>query len=308
MADNIPANVFDATEYLQWRDVILPVQDWSHRFSHQAIEHHIIYRAGVAIDMMGAQGRVFSYVLPLRNGISKAPFQNAFTGIYYRLYDAYRNKDAGDLIDPVHGPVWAVPGEWDAHTDPNGLDGVEVRLTFREDTPVDGAREDSPPTFAEILTESKSLDDEIQTVDWERPEEVTNTTDLLSAGAGLISQVNRMKEKLGATYLSVVNKIDKLEMQLEELMSTNDPAINDLRLKIRKFRSNLTNAANEPPNEKGKIVSRVVESDTTVTALAAAYGMDLSDFLRLNPGLARNPYVKAETTIRVIKNSKKRTR
>jgi hypothetical protein len=302
-----PAHVFEAMEYLQWRDVLLPVQDWEHRFAHDTVQHHIIYRSGVAIDMLGAQARTFSYVLPLRQGILRAPFSNAFTAIYYRFYEAYRDKTADTLIDPVHGAIWAVPGEWNAATTPEGMDGVSVRVSFTEDVPVDGAKTDSPPTFDGVEGEAASFDEEIAAIQWTREVMPEPTTDPLSAITGFGQQVNRSIEKSKAHFSRIAQKANEAESTCEELQRNGVPGMNGPRLAARKLRVDATRVANASPiDAPGQVISIVLDAPKSLVQIARDTGMEISELIRLNAGIARLPFVAAGVPIFVTRKRKRR--
>lgn len=307
MADE--QHVFEAMEYLQWRDVLLPCMEWEHRFAHESVQHHIIYRAGVAIDMLGAQGRTFSYVLPLRQGILQAPFTNAFTGIYYRFYEAYRDKSPDTLIDPVHGALTAVPGEWNASADPGGMDGVTVRVTFTEDTGIDGAATDQPPTFENLEGQAADLDEETAAVPWKRDTPPLPTTDPLSAASGLLQQGTRMIERTKAQFTAVAQRAQEVESAAQELETTSGGAVktNSVRLAARKLRLDATRAANSAPQDlPGAVISTTLEAPKTLLQICSETGMDLADLIRVNAGIARAPFVAAGTTIFIVKKRKRR--
>jgi hypothetical protein len=303
-----PLNVFAEMEILQWRDVILPCSDWSHRFAHDTIQHHIIYRAGVAIDMLGAQARTFSYLLPLKQGILRAPHRNAFTSTYYRLYEAYRDKSPDTLIDPVHGPIMAVPGEWDASTTAtDGMDGVVVRVTFTEDVPVDGAKADKPPTFGGLAQSAKSLDDETAVVNWKRPTPIPKLSDPLSIASGVLQQGNRLIEKTRAYPKAIANRANEIEEACEDLDRQGVPGTNGIRLAARKLRVDSTRLSEAAPGDvPGLVMQITVDTPKTAAEIARENGMDLADLIKMNAGIAKGPFVTPGSSIFVTRKRRRR--
>ena len=301
-------SIFAAAQILEFRGVLLPCTDWEHRFAHEKAQHHIIYRDGVAVDQLGGQGRTFSYVLMFDEGIIKSPFLHAFTKLYWDFYRAYSNKDAGDLIDPIHGPIWAVPGEWNGNADISSQSGVKVRVTFTEDKPVDGTNTDTVPTFAGLLQASGSLDTEAATVAWKRPEDIPTLKDPLTAARGVVDQVNRAKGRGKSTFLSVADKANQLEVAADDLGSDGGPKANAVRNAARTLRLQALQAAENPPQHLAVQVQEItLKTPRLIASLAADSGMDIAQFLQMNPGCARGGAVPAGTTIRTIKG-KRRTR
>jgi hypothetical protein len=303
-----PRNVFKQMELLQWRDVLLPFSEWEHRFAHESVQHHIIYRAGVAIDMLGAQGRTFSYVLPTKEGIAKSPYLNAFTNIYYRFYESYRDKSADDLIDPVHGAIWAVPGEWNASsTAVDGQDGPMVRVTFTEDVPVDGAATDQPPTFEGLEEMASNLDADVAAVAWNRPTPILPTSDPLSIASGILQQGSRTIEKTQAHFLAVADRAGEVEEACEDLDRKGIPGTNALRLSARKLRVDSTRLAKTPPADvPGLIMTMTTEAPKTITDILRETGMDMADLLKMNAGIAKNPIIAPGTQIFVTRKRRRR--
>jgi hypothetical protein len=269
-------HAFEALEYLQWRGITLPVSDWEHRFAHEKAEHHIIYRAGVAIDQMGAQGRTFQYVLPLKQGVAKAPYHDAFTSIYFKLYWAFQDKSPGTLIDPVHGVINAVPGEWNAQASANSdMDGPTVRVTFIEDTDVDAATKDKVPTFSSLERSAVSLDDAVAVIPWDRPVPIPKTSDPLSIASGVLQQGSRAIEKTQAYSMAVANRAGEVEEACEDLDRRGIPGTNGTRLAARKLRVDSTRL------------------------------MDLADMLRMNAQIAKNPIIAPGTSIFVTRKRRR---
>jgi uncharacterized protein YdcH (DUF465 family) len=301
-------NAFASLENMQWRDVILPVADWEHRFAHEKAEHHIIYRNGVAIDQLGSQGRTFSYLLPMKQGIARKPFHDAFVDIYFRLYSAFLDKSADTLIDPVHGAILACPGEFNATaTTQDGLDGPTVRVTFIEDTPSDGVLPDKVPSFSKLTRDSNSLDDEVAVVPWDRPTPILPTSDPLSILSGILQQGSRMIEKTQAHFMAVADRANEVEEACEDLDRKGIPGTNALRLSARKLRVDSTRLANTPPADvPGLILTMTTEAPKTITDILRETGMDMADLLKMNAGIAKSPIIPAGTQIFVTRKRRRR--
>ena len=282
-------NVFAGLPVLEFRGIQLPCVDRTHQFQHEQAPHHVLYRDGVAVDMLGAQGRTFRYSVPMRDGVTaghKALFSTGLTA----LYEAFRDKTPGFLVDPVHGRVLVVPGTWDEVATPSkGLDGVDLTLTFVEHSPIDEVWADDPPTVEGVTAEAKSLDDAVAKTPWTvqqpAPQSAVNP---LSAVSGAINQVNRAREQTRAAVLSVAMRANEIEEASEKLGVAGEPT----RLAARRLRLDAERNANDPPTSPSDIKREVIKSTIGLVELARNLGMTVRELLDLNPNLSRSPRVQ----------------
>ena len=263
-----------------------PVTSRRHEVRPHTFESFIVYRDGEYVEIMGQSGRIFSYVVPMRSGISTAGYWRQFEKVY-ALFDSYRKPEARTLVDPVWGEILATPGAWSDELDAQIRDGVNVSLTFKEHTPIGESIDQRPPTLQTVEDEAASLDDEVSVTPWtvQAPAPSGSATDPLSAAAALINQVNYTRDRFNANILSVSSHALKVERAAEKLGVEGEPA----RKAARKLRIDSERLATAPPREKAGVVVQVVESaPKTISQLAAEIGITVEELLRLDANLARS--------------------
>src|SRR3954471_16280490 len=95
-----------------WRDQEYPLIARRVSFAHEGAEHRIQNRDGDFIDQLGAHSLIFSYTLPMRQGIASGPYKDLFTVGYPLLFAAMRDREKGVMVDPVLGEFVCTPSSW----------------------------------------------------------------------------------------------------------------------------------------------------------------------------------------------------
>lgn len=285
---------------MSFRGITLPCVDREFEFGHERIPHHFVYRDGVTTEMMGIEGKVFNYTLPMRESIAVGGLKYLFSKVIFELQTAFENPDPGPLVDPRIGTVMVTPGVWREKTDPHKTDGVDVSLSFFEYTAIGTKSEDSPPTITGVYDSARALDAEVARTPWtvQQPSPQP-TTDPLSAIAGVLEQVNATRERADAMVMSVSNRANDVEMAAEKLGLAGEPA----RRAARKLRLDCERTANAPPRDKaGVLVGIAVDSPKTIAQMAAENNMTIAELIRSNTGLARSPIIPAGSRVYVRKS------
>ena len=293
-------DIFGQLPTMTFRGIALPVVDRDHSFSHETAPHQVVFRDGVATEMLGINGRVFNYSCPLRESITskRRGFKNLFTKQFYALYEAYRDPTPGPLVDPIHGKIIVTPGTWNEHATWQQRDGVDVKFNFTEYTPPGKAVKDSPPTVDAFVGEARALDDAVTAAKWPRQVPPPKpTVDPLTAIAGAINQVNVHRNLINANIRSVGFRASLVERAATDAGGRNAPdsitaaIFNHIRLMARHIEFQSYQLADAPPGDKAKVaVKQVYDTPKTIGQIAAESGATVSTLLDLNPGLARmNP-------------------
>jgi hypothetical protein len=289
---------------MSWRGIVLPVIDRSHTFQFETAPHKIIYRDGVATEMLGEQGRVFHYSIPMRETVKSAKegLRQLFSKGFRELYRAYRDPSPGMLVDPAHGAILCTPASWEDRLHWDQTDGADVRLVFTEYSPPGKTVQDDPPTVKGLFDSAQELDIVVQSVPW--PPQVQSpepTTDPFSAAAGILNQLNSNRRRLNAVIYAVEARMAKVERAAEEAQknapdSRSAAIFNLIRLQARKGRIDAKRLGDAPPRDKAGTAIRVVlDQPKTVTQLAAECKMTMKEFLYLNPGLSRYAFIPINT-------------
>lgn len=279
---------------MSWRDIMLPVLDRQHRFSHEGTDHQIIYRNGVAVEMMGAGARVFTYTLPMREGITKAPHGGLFSRTLLQLWRAYHDdKSPGPLYDPVYGLITCVPQEWDETTDVQKRDGVDVRVSFKEHVPDEASDETAASSLDSITTDAKRLDEAVTRFPWpvQQPPPAA-TTDPLSFVTGIMDQGNFAVQRARGRVHEVAMRMNDVERAAGESERNGVPGAGVLRRSARSGRLKATRVANAPPRDAfSELVQVVNQLPSDIFVTAKELGVTVTELLTWNPFLSRNPEI-----------------
>jgi hypothetical protein len=298
---------FDLLPTASFRGIGFPVVDRDHTFSHETAPHQVVFRDGVATEMLGINGRQFSYSAPIRESIvnQRRQFKNLFTKQLSKLYDAFRDTTPGPLVDPIHGNVTVTPGTWNEHATWQQTDGIDLKFNFTEYTAIGKPVKDNPPTIDAFTGSARQLDDQVVVAPW--PKQVPQpkpTVDPLTAFAGLINQVNVHRNLINANIARVGFLANKVEEAATRAGGRNAPdsksaaIFNSIRLAARKLRIQSWQLANAPPRDKAQVaVQQVFDTPKTIMQLAADSRMTLETLLSLNPGLARQNPVPRGTRV-----------
>lgn len=282
-----------------WRGIMFPAKDLAHRFAHESSPAHVSYGQGDFFDMTGTRARTWDCTIPFNENLWN--WETLFSKSFPEFYEAMRDKTPGTLVTPTHGPILCVPGSYEESLSPMVLDGVVVRCTWSEHTPIKGSDLDAPPNLAAIFSEATALDKEVNGVSWDGSKPLP-TADPLTAIAATINQLNTARDKAKASVLAVSQRANDVEVACEKLGANGGPKVNAIRLSARRLRLRSDRVANAPPREVvGEVKEAVTETPKTVLQLARESGMDLADFLKLNGALAKQTMVPPGTRIFVKK-------
>ena len=280
-----------------WREIIFPIVDRSVRFAHEGTDHQIIYRNGVAVEMTGAGARVITYTIPFRSGVTKGPYGDMFSKLLQFWHSYHDDRSPGPLYDPVYGELNCVPQEWDETSDPNRRDGVDVRVSFKEDTPPDGAAEPADPSFEAIKGAAVRLDDALEKTPWGKQVNSDATeSNIFSSVAGVIQRTNASANRLKAKLSEVTMRVKEVEDAAAAAEKTMTSGAGFLRQEARTMRRGMYRVTQAPRADLTKRVRKRVRAvPSTITAEAQRAGMTVQEFIDLNPELAKSLTIPANT-------------
>lgn len=284
----------------KWRGITVAILERSVRFAHEGTDHQVIYRNGVAVEMTGAGARIISYTLAFREGVTRGPYAGLFSNILLAFWRAYHdNKSPGELYDPVYGALVCVPQEWDESTDIQKRDGVDVRVSFKEHSPIEGTSESAPATLDSLQSDAESLDAAVSRVTWpvQQPPPAA-TANPLAVASGLIQQGNFMVSRSKSRVHEVAMRMNEVEEAAAEAEKNGTPGAGLVRQDARRARLRALKVAEAPPRETVRAVMQVTyEAPRDIFAVASGAGMTIQEFLELNPGLSRSTIIPAYTPI-----------
>ena len=306
-------DVFRELPRFSWRGIELPLLDRSAKFSHsKAI--HTIEHSGEIVQVLGTQNMRFTYTIPFRQDINKGPYKNLFTETFPKFFEAMRDDEPGELMDPVLGPWRCSPDSFedtsvatqragdtvtDSYThDPDGLElddlalnvsTIQGSLKQAETIDVEIVRITTEANESELTTAEASLRAEF--AQQEPPKSLANPLDVAS---GLLRQGQRFAEKIDAAIADTVFRAEKLESSVK---AVSEPELWSISRRIRTLRRALQRIAYQRSQARPlRVVS--LDRDMPIGQVANRFGLTLSELLKLNPALGSLPVVVAGTIVR----------
>jgi hypothetical protein len=299
---------------LSWRGILLPIVERSAGFQHDEVQHKFTYRDEMLIESTGRRNLTFRYTVPMRQDIARGPYANLYTEVLPQLFDACRNRGAGELDDPVYGAFRAKCTAWDDMLDPNKRDGIDVRLEFIH-APAPGETAEEAPRPASpgsLETDAGKLDADVagtsfefntQTADQpigtpfvpqQNPPEAT--LDLFTAIAAYGRNLEQYGNRISAQLDRASARLERIEESYDDLGNPKNWAI--IR-SSRRLRGNVQRVKERLANPARDILRITTSAAIGIGELSGSLGLSVRDLLRLNPKLAKLPLVPKGTTIQV---------
>lgn len=286
--------------HLSWRGIVLPYSSASCEFEQVQATNPILNRTEL-VQVTVRKARIFTYEIPLTDGLSIDPYKQAFTKTFNEFLAAYIDKSRGVLIDPVHGTLDAVPGKWVNSLSLRDFMGTEAKVTFAESIDPDTIEQDPPVvTWDAVLTNAKALDTAILSIPKLRlppkfPPAITFAQTILKI-KGYGGTLIRAGKRATAELHAVANACEKLVETFDKLTNPVDT------LKARQAAQRLHKSVQAVLRRADPIHSTrvfVVRGGKSVAALTAQVGMEVADLVQLNPPIATSPVVPPGARVRV---------
>ncbi len=302
------AGIFDKLQDLSWRGIIYPVASRETSFLHENVDHRIQYRSNDFPEPIGPHSFLFRYTIPMYEGLNHGKYGSLFNEVLPLLIRDMRNKEPGDLVDPVLGLYRCVPVSYKESTDVNKRDGCEVQVDFLHAPRIGDGDPELPQTITGIVgaLEESFNDDNLALVDWKQQPSPEGVTDILSAINGIGRQGLRQVDK-------IASQLDSLSLKMQKIEDTADAAENPQNWRIRdsarQFHLNLIDAKDRITEDPYVKIKRITLNSTkTLIAIARDSGMTLKELLDLNPQLARKQLLPSGTQIKIsVRNTSSKT-
>lgn len=284
--------------FFEWRDQKYPVLARQVSFAHEGAEHRIEYRDNDFIEQLGPHSLVFSYTLPMRQGISSGPYKNLFTTGYPLLFAAMRDREKGVLVDPLLGEFLAVPTSWGDDLDVGKRDGTDVRVEFKHAPDQEEVEDLKPITIQGLESDAGALDAQLKSVNWQQEPSPEPSMDAFNAISGFGAQLEAQRDKLGAALEDFAYKCEKIDQQIDRLQN---PDVWPLKRAVRRNRAASVALAKRAKDPTQEIVKTTVNYGRTISVLAKEVGMTIAELLDQNPTLARSPFVPQGYVVNVVR-------
>jgi len=290
-----------------WRDIQFPISSREFGFQQATAQHKYIFRDDQLIESLGRDNPTYRYTIPLREGIIRKPdvFGALFSSTFPEMLSACRDRSAGTLEDPIHGPVRAKCVSYREVMDVSRRDGIDLEVEWilapepgaLSDLEADGAsiqnvQKQAADFDSQIAPDgaARALLDELNV-----PSE-QGELDPFAAVQSIADQIDNTGNKIQANVDKLNGQLDRTILSIDKL---REPRLTPLRHSARKMQD----TASKLPETVGAtgnrpILSHTVEFPTNVPTLAGKLGMSVADMIKLNGNLARSPQVKQGTVVR----------
>lgn len=289
----------------KWRDVSFPATKFRFRLRQDLVQHKYPDRDGAHIEGVGRAPYEFSCSIPFLNGVT--PGKAETFGVLYpttfrQFLVAMADRSDGTLQHPELGLITAKPESIEVDWESGRRDGVMVEASWIESTddPLESTAfvaSSSPITTATLG--SQDLDAQIVQITPPPPPDPAFQPTFATAMRAL----QAVSDSITMTDQSIVGKIDQLTYRAQAFNASLDQARSCLNWPVRQsiqrvIAGTLAMKGNLATQNK-QIAKYVVPFDGTIGLVAMSSGSTVADLLVLNPDLAFNAVVPANTVVRI---------
>lgn len=308
-----------------WKGVRFPSSGFSLRLRQDLVPHEYGDRDGAHIEGTGRAPLEFSARIPFRNGVELGPQESGvITPLYPEAFRAFLDvcieRARGELIHPELGRINCRLQEATANWEPGRRDGVDVDVSWLEDTdkPSDLANLLSTPSPVQQLAEAATAADAAIDAALER---------LRAKNAKVDAEVRAIVEDLKSTELKTTSfgqlarKIQAVGDQVDLANRQRRDAVDSIEYRARNISASMSRARAHPVywpirqaamrmeaaarevrdsvgSKRKRIGLYVTAADSTAPSIAQDLGVRLGDVLQLNPQLAGGPVVPSGSRVR----------
>lgn len=300
-----------------WRQIEFPLSGREYGFQQSSSRHKFIFRDNELIESLGRENPTYKYTIPFREDIAKGPYSALFVEVYPEFLNACRDRTAGILEDPVHGPQRCKCASLREVLDVNRRDGIDVEAEFifsplqsdvTEDISIPGSIEGALNSAGAFDRQAPELTPEQR----ERIEALRDPgeqagTNILDLGSAFATQINLATNRIGAQIDDAIFRVNKTSDLLDR---ARDPKLASWKRRLRRVGGALLNlkdsagGAGLGPSRGGNgLRTHIVQADIGIGSLASKLGASVSQLKRLNPSLNSAITVSKGTAVRYVESA-----
>jgi uncharacterized protein YoxC len=311
------SDLFEQLLAAKWRDVEFPISRHRMSIAHDLVEHKYWGVDGARIESTGLAPIRFTFTAPLLNYINPGRSEKwaaLYPNQFRALLAAFQKKEIGELQHIEFGAIKCKAERFDADWDASRRGGVDVELSFVQtiETGADVLLNSTTPIQV-VDIGAAELDDEKTKADLKSlllaaglalpPYLMDNTPDLsttLNKIKGAIDQVTIAGSR-------VTGQLDAIEYQVDRLAQSVDAAKSattwPVTQNIERIKEAVHDLHQNLHNTSKAIALFTVPNDTTLAGVVQQLPGEarVSDVIKLNPALMRNPIVPRGTVVRYLK-------
>lgn len=295
-----------------WRGISFPVSAREFGFQHEQERHRYIFRDDQLIESLGRENPTYRYTSPFREDIARGPYVNLFTAVYPKFLKACIDRTEGPLEDPIHGPVQVKCASLREILDVGKKDGIDVEIEFIV-SPDEIPKPEDIASRLSTLEGAKGLGGLLDRQATELDEETKKAIADLNKGSGFgrldplsfatsaLNQIEVAGNKVDAAFGDVAFRMERLD---ESLARVKNPRTQPMRQNARRLalaaRDLQKTALGDNTARSKRVAIYQVVSPIGKIALAGKLGMNVRDFLRMNPSIASAPIVQPGTQVAYV--------
>lgn len=302
MADTI-SDALSLLPEFSWRGVVYPVTSESVNFRHDNAQNKQSFGSVTIIQPLGAMAFSFRYTHPMRNGLMTGPYKDMFQKSQ-SLASAMRDRSPGILISPGWGEFRCVPVSFEGATDIQRRDGIDATTEFIHAPDEEESFEfkGGASNIQALTSYNAAMDQRIKVLRDKYPAFPKFEQNPFDAITGMVRQIERNAQKVTAALHDFAYKCEKVERACDDMIKqTRSTDFYGLKTAARRNRVAALEAQKMVEGTGKLVVDMTVRSTIHVLTLAAEVGMTAKELLLLNPIIASNPRIPANSKLRIYK-------
>lgn len=313
------SDVLEQLLEFRWRDIGVPVSDFSTDLQHDQVEHKWPDRDGAHVEATGRAPLVHHATIHFRNNLSpginetwrlarigadgtfNADAQALYPTVFRAFLVAFATRSTGPLQHPELGVLQCKPKQAQFKWTSTRRDGIDCTASWVES-------DDTAADFEDILARPSPVSDALvagidldsQLVQYASPAVTFDggSTSFLDD----IQAVTRTFDTASLISAQYAGKIDRVLYRVTSLQSRLSKAADlsawPLVTSCERLKSALYGLKGSILNLDRAIAHYTTKKDTTLAALTGATQCDIGNLLKLNPSLAARPAVPQGTVVR----------
>lgn len=292
-----PIDVLATLLPLKWRGIEAPCQANDIDITQRVVEHKQYGVQASHVESTGRDSARFSFRVLFRAGLMG--YDDLYPTRFSEFWQACLDSTPGKLEHPEFGELDAVVQSVKLHADPRARDGYDIDVVWLETNEGDITLEQST-----LMGDAIAIAGDLEAVtDVEVPPYDDGTGLSLAEalkkiqGAILLAQLS--VAEIGGMIASTVGALNDM---IDVLAYSTDPKTGPILQSLKDIEAACSATAEALPGaaQTRRVVERLTAAASTVADLAAKHGMDLGEFVALNPTAAATGKVAAGALIFVF--------
>lgn len=303
---------FDRFLKFKFRGIMMPVVRRRTSLAHDVTRQPIPYGRGAALDPASIGNRVFEYEIPASDGVD-FEYRDLFTVTLLQMWEAVSDRSPGELIDPYEGAKTVRPLTAADELDPTrDRQGGMFTVSFEESKSIEELEGEinEDQSLAWAVDESVRLDEEMAAFDWQQPapEQLTSrvmewtqqeppepTVNPIDALTGALMQLDHALNRPQAILADAAFRLDKLDVAIDRVGDPKRTAA--MQMSARRLHLAILRLLQQQQRGQRPMTAKVLPQPMTLFGAVRWLGTNVSEFLKLNPRLAKKPRLPQGTVV-----------